>query len=200
MLKLELEYIDPQAKQPVEPQPITQPIPLKLIKLPAGFGCAEFYLAETPITEAQWCAVMGGETTRPDYPKVRVSYYDAREFCCKAYKRYGVDFRLPTEFEWCRAVGVEPEPTCMSKYAVFGCDEICEVKTKLPNEFGLYDMRGLVWEWLDGQAVDDYGVVRGGSWSYDANYCRSASRGGIRPANDYDDIGFRVAVSRPYNK
>ena len=197
MLKLKLEYIDPQAKRSeIEPNNV-QPIPMKLIKLPAGFGCEEFYLAETPITEAQWCAVMGGEATQPDYPKVEVNYHDTQEFCRKASESYGVEFRLPTEFEWCRAVGVEPEPECLHEYAVFDHNAIEKVKTKLPNEFGLYDMRGLVWEWLSGQAVDDCATMRGGAWRSSQMYARAVYRSYPHPGlRDYL-IGFRVVVVSP---
>lgn len=193
---LKIEYIEPQAMRSVaEPKPTPQPIPMKLIKLPAGFGCEEFYLAETPVTQAQWHAVMGGELpTQPDHPRVSLSYGDAKLFCDKASSTYGVTFRLPTELEWCRAVGVEPASEFLGDYAVFGQRELCAVKTKLPNEYGLYDMRGLVWEWLAGTEVV-YRVVRGGSWNLNANFCRSAYRVNFHPAYVYDFFGFRVVVS-----
>jgi formylglycine-generating enzyme required for sulfatase activity len=193
-LELELEYVDPQAKQSVA-EPITEPIPMRLIKLPAGFGCDEFYLSETPVTEAQWCAVMGGglaNPANPDYPKVAVTYTDVQEFCRKASDCYSVTFRLPTEFEWCRAVGVEPVPERLKDYAVFNKNAICAVKTKLPNEFGLYDMRGLVWEWL--QEMCGEHRLRGGSWFLHSFYCRSAGRSTYGPGDHGNDVGFRVVV------
>ncbi|MGC9524508.1 MAG: formylglycine-generating enzyme family protein [Limnospira sp.] len=79
-----------------------------------------------------------------------------------------------------------------------------------PNAFGLYDMHGNVWEWCeddyhenyeglprDGEAwvklnSDDYHVLRGGSWSDFAKFCRSAVRYWFPPRNGKDYIGFRV--------
>ena len=86
------------------------------------------------------------------------------------------------------------------------------------NQFGLCDMHGNVWEWCqdhwhdsyegaptDGSAwVDEenekdnrYRIRRGGSWSYDPDYCRSAARYVLRPDIRYDNLGFRVVCSAP---
>lgn len=164
---------------------------LNMVEIPAGFGCYAFYLAEMPITEEQWVSMMGGEIKKgKNYPKVNVSFLEASEFCKKLSEYSGVGFRLPTEHEFCRALGVEPSN--LEDFAVFNQPKIVEVKTKLPNEYGLYDMRGLVWEWLDTKYDNDRYILRGGSWYDFQLYARAVYRNNNHPAIRYDFVGFRV--------
>lgn len=169
-------------------------VDMNLVYIPAGFGVEEFWMSETPVTVRQWCEVMGlpcGEE-EANLPKTEVNIEDITEFLQRLTQNTGKNFRLPTEIEWCRAVGEEPKK--LEDYAVFGTNQITAVKTKLPNEYGLYDMRGLVYEWVSDW--ENY-VARGGSWFDYRLFARAVYRSYGHPANRFDFIGFRVVHLKP---
>ena len=161
-----------------------------------------------------------------NYAATYVSWDDAVEFCKKLSSLDGKSYRLPTEAEWeyaCRggtttAYSFGVDASQLSRYAFF--DENAwdqdekyahQVGQKLANPFGLYDMHGNVFEWCSdwkgdypsGSVTDPRGpsggsnrVYRGGSWNYNARYCRSANRYNNSPGNRINCLGFRVAVGR----
>jgi formylglycine-generating enzyme required for sulfatase activity len=191
-----------------------------------------FALGKTEITQGQWKAVMGNnpssfENCGDTCPVEQVSWNDAKEFIGKLNAKTGKQYRLPSEAEWeyaCRAGGQNKycgsdNPDSVAWYGFYATPKgnsgktTNPVATKQANAFGLYDMSGNVWEWVedsyhanyngaptDGSAWQGDGakrVLRGGSWSYDPDGTRSAYRYSGTPAYRYDFIGFRVARTLP---
>ncbi len=166
-------------------------------------------------------------------PVEKVSWEEAVEFCQRLSRATGREYRLPTEAEWeyaCRAGTTTPfyfGKTITGKLANYASSEtyLSERKAKWkqettsvgifpPNQFGLYDMHGNIWEWcldhwhsnyklapIDGSVwLSDDGsasFVRGGSWNSLPRNCRSACRYGDTPADRDFDIGFRVVCEIP---
>jgi formylglycine-generating enzyme required for sulfatase activity len=166
-------------------------------------------------------------------PVDMVSWEDAAEFCRRlsdlpAEREGGRVYRLPTEAEWeyaCRAAATSSFSTGDALAATQATIQSSGVRLApeqgmprpvgsfAPNNFGLYDMHGNVWEWCaDWYAADTYRyrptpaidprgpptgtgrVVRGGDWHFDARACRSANRDFTRATRRDLGNGFRVAL------
>ena len=162
---------------------------------------------------------------RGSRPVINVSWNDAQAYIEWLNKKVkGKGFRLPTEAEWefaaragtKTAFSFGDDASKLDEYAWYSDNS--ERKThpvgrKKPNAWGLYDMHGNVWEWVeddwhdtymgapeDGRAwVDDprgaVRVMRGGSWGDVAHICRSAYRGDDRPDYRFSFVGFRLSRS-----
>ena len=183
-----------------------------------------FYLSVHEVTQEHYEKVMGKNPSRfegPSLPVEQVSWSDAMEFCEKlSVMDAENDYRLPTEAEWeyaCRA-GTTSRYSCgneLDRQSAWSSDNSDDqphpVGEKRPNAWGLYDMHGNVCEWCgDRFAIDyyenaplddpagpetgSYRMIRGGSWSNSAGYCRSARRQGYWPAGRLSSLGFRVAL------
>jgi hypothetical protein len=154
-----------------------------------------------------------------------VSWNESVEFCQKLSEQSGENYRLPSEAEWeyaCRA-GTKTSfffgESLAKKKANFDSDSTTDVGSFPPNDFGLYDMHGNVWEWCLDHWHDNYqgaptdgtawttggnsklGMMRGGSWNTDPELCRSASRNRRDPGGRYKNVGFRVVceIEEPNN-
>lgn len=151
----------------------------------------------------------------PDYPVVGVSFFDAASFAKWAGKR------LPTEAEWEYAsrggltdknypTGDQIDST-KANYAKKYKGSL-QTGTFPPNNFGLYDMPGNVWEWTSDNYTDDYyqvsepnnpkgpkngrfKVIRGGSWHSGAMCVQNYFRNGLSPSWVDMAVGFRCAKS-----
>jgi formylglycine-generating enzyme required for sulfatase activity len=181
----------------------------------------DFYIGKYPITQAQWKATMGKNSSHfkgdPTLPVEIVLWNDAKKFCEMISQITGKAYRLPSEAEWeyaCRAGTTGDyagDLDAMAWYSNNSGGKTHPVGRKQPNAFGLYDMHGNVWEWCedvwhanyDGAPVDgspwlsggsSYRMLRGGSWGVNSVYCRSAHRYNNAPGNSNNNLGFRIVV------
>ena len=185
---------------------------------------SSYYIGETEVTQALWKAVMGYNPSKfkgDNLPVECVSWDDCQEFIRKLNVATGRRFRLPTEAEWEFAARGGNQSRRTQYSGSSNIDDVAwyednsgnsthPVKTKRPNELGLYDMSGNVLEWCQ----DCYGsytgyshtnptgpnsgsglVYRGGSWYGFARRCRSSFRSFNSPGYRNFILGFRLALS-----
>lgn len=177
----------------------------------------DFYLCKYEVTQKLWNVVMGYNPSNfkgDNLPVECVSWSDCQMFINKlndlTNNKYG--FRLPAEAEWeyaarggNRSQGYKysggDNIDAVAWYESNAGGETHVVGGKTPNELGLYDMSGNVWEWTSSNWGADYNSVpngsnivhRGGCWGCAARGSRVASRHGIEPGSKYDDLGLRLA-------
>ncbi len=185
-------------------------------------------LGKYEVTQAQWYAAMKANPSdlRGDsLPVTDVSWDDVQKFLLLLNEGSGCAndgpcYRLPTEAEWeyaaCMgeraAYGFGNDASLLDEYAWYDKNSnghLWPVGKKKPNEWGLYDMHGNVWEWTESafrqypyQETDvpdslDHNtprVVRGGSWLLNDYFARCAFRYAHNPNTRYDLVGFRVVL------
>lgn len=168
----------------------------------------DYYICETQVTQALWIAVMGNNPSwyeGDDFPVENISWNDAEDFVKRLSDMTGKHFRIPSEAEWEFAArgGVYSKG-----YQYSGSDDIenvawykensnrktHSVKTKLPNELGLYDMSGNVYEWCDDWRDGNYKILRGGCWGSAAKGCLSTYRFDSSPDTKGGDGGIRIVM------
>ena len=189
-----------------------------------------FYLGRTEVTQRQWQLVMGSNPSHfagcADCPVENVTFHDIEAFLERLNRTGEMRFRLPTEAEWeyaCKAGGDRPFGALealgsadanidgrfpYSAAATAASKGTLPVGRFPPNAWGLSDMSGNVWEWVqdehcpyaDAAVTDPVGacgsplrVIRGGSWAFDGNSARCALRYTHRPPDRGYSLGFRVA-------
>ena len=184
---------------------------------------SSFFMGETVVTHALWKAVMGEGEANDNLPMNNVTWFECQDFIGKLNRLTGRHFRLPTEAEWEYAAkgGKRHNDTTyagsdhignVAWYKGNSSDQDHAVKLKDPNELGLYDMSGNVWEWCNdwygesyyqnSPAYDPQGpssgtnrVMRGGSWFNPEGHCRVSFRNYDSPDIKDKFSGFRLAMS-----
>ena len=183
----------------------------------------DYYIGKYEVTQEEWQAVMG--TNPSDFkgnnnPVENVSWNDCQEFVKKLNQLTGLKFALPTEAQWEYAARGGNQS---KGYKYSGSNNIGDVAwykgnsgnkthqvgTKQPNELGIYDMTGNVWEWCNdwygdyrssaqtnpvGPSSGSSRVLRGGGWGSNARGCRVSYRFNFNPSSRYYYYGFRVVL------
>ena len=184
---------------------------------------SDYYIGKCEVTQELWEAVMGSNPSHfkgAQNPVERVSWNDCQEFVSRLNSLTGRTFRLPTEAEWEYAARGGNKS---SHYKYSGSGNIGyvawyyknsgstthAVETQTANELGIYDMSGNVCEWCSdwyggysagaqtnpqGPSSGSARVLRGGSWSDYARYCRVSYRYCGDPYDSYDGGGLRLVL------
>lgn len=174
---------------------------------------ASFRLSKYEVTQELWKVVMGttpSQFTGAKHPVEMVSFEDCQSFVRKLNDLTGKHYRIPTEEEWAfAAIG----GTKSKNYLFSGGNNLNDVawnthnseeKThpvglKTPNELGLYDMCGNVWEWTNSRRevekdqIGIYIIRRGGSWTCDEQCCLFTTRDFKPSSYKSQAIGLRLA-------
>lgn len=193
---------------------------------------SDFYIGKYEVTQEQWKEIMGKNSSSfkgENLPVERVTWTDVHNFIEKLNEKTGENYRLPTEAEWEYAArgGNKSEG-----YNYSGSNELMEIAwygensenkthpvgSKQPNELGIYDMSGNVWEWCE-DLYDQYpseaeinpvgpqfgrgAILRGGSWIEDEVINKSDPMKCLRTTYRYyeakgytnNTIGFRLVRS-----
>jgi len=191
-----------------------------------------FYLSKYEVTQVQWKMVMGSNPSMfsgcDSCPVESVSWQEVQAFIVKLKQLTGNTYRLPTEAEWEYAARGGKKLVASNKktknYMYAGNNNLNEVawysenssnKTqpvgkREPNELGLYDMNGNVWEWCQdwynkdfyrnspennprGPLTGNFHIIRGGSWFSAPHNCRVSVRDFINlPEGKSHECGFRL--------
>ncbi|MDI9337151.1 MAG: SUMF1/EgtB/PvdO family nonheme iron enzyme [Alphaproteobacteria bacterium] len=188
----------------------------------------DFYISKYCVTQSVWVSVMNhnpscfkNQPNNESFPVEQVSWKDCQLFLSKLNNLKHINLRLPTEAEWEFAAKGGHE-SLGYKYA--GSNEIKEVAwyhqnskctthpigLKIPNELGLFDMSGNVWEWCadwfdvynpdakinpSGPIKGADKVLKGGSWLGNDKECRITNRNFDKPTGKRSNTGFRIAFS-----
>ncbi|MGY4385086.1 formylglycine-generating enzyme required for sulfatase activity [Pedobacter sp. UYP24] len=185
-----------------------------------------FFIAKYPVCQQIYRQITGQSPSAfkgKKHPVEMVSWRDAIYFCNILSNNTGLTacyifdekedvifnpdangYRLPTEAEWeyaCKAGTIGPRYDELDEIAWYKENSggmTHEVGLKMPNQWGLYDMLGNVWEWCsdiyDEEVYSSYRIFRGGGWCDQERGCMATNRRRSHPSSfKIDDLGFRIA-------
>lgn len=197
----------------MKPKELTDSIGMKFVLIP-GKG---YYMGKYTVTQKEWETVMGTTPWKgksfaregEDYPATYISWNDCQELLKRLnYREGGNLYRLPTDEEWehgCLAGSTTKycfgdDAGQLGAYAwyaenAFGPGEkyAHRVGQKKPNEWGLYDMHGNVWEWTSTAAEGSRHVSLGGALNTPAVRCLYRYR--FKSDGRYGSLGVRLVRS-----
>jgi formylglycine-generating enzyme required for sulfatase activity/cellulose biosynthesis protein BcsQ len=210
-----------------EAQDFPEESPQHEVKIARLFAVSKFQLTfdlwDTCVTYGDCSAASDAGWGRGPRPVILVSWHDAQQYTRWLSKLTGKTYRLlsEAEYEYATRAGTQTHypwgddigknnANCDGCGSEWGGVRTAPVGSFAPNAFGLYDMVGNLWEWVedcyyptyDGAPTDgsasisggcDQRVARGGSWSSFPPSLRSASRHRIIPAYRSSNVGFRIA-------
>ena len=188
--------------------------PVHRVTIPRPFAVGKY-----EVTQAEWRALMGSNPSRfkgGRNPVEQVGWNDAQDFVRRLSTKTGKQYRLLTEAEWEYAAraGTATKYFWGNSFDTSRAnngDETVPVGRYAPNSFGLHDMHGNVWEWVEdcwhgsysgaptnGSAWTSGGncrvrVLRGGSWLITPRPLRSANRLWLTSDLRFSYFGFRIA-------
>jgi formylglycine-generating enzyme required for sulfatase activity len=177
----------------------------------------DYFIGETEVTQEQWEAVMHENPSKKSgakRPVEYVTYEMCQVFIAKLNTMTGKHFRLPTEAEWEYAAKGGRKT---KGYLYAGSNNIDEVAHTLqnnpqdaheqvgllkPNELGLYDMSGNVWEWCEdwyqktpeSKPSGNFHVIRGGAYDCNPRYCRVTNRFMYDQRRRFKHVGLRLVL------
>lgn len=166
-----------------------------------------FYLCKYEVSQRLWVAVMGENPSQmqgDDLPVEQVDWNDCQAFIARLNVLTGKRYRLPTEAEWeyaCkggrRSKGYQYSGSndidAVAWYDGNSEERSHPVGQKQPNELGLYDMSGNVWEWCQ-DMNEGTGMCRGGSWIHNARNCDPTLPNETPRAFKINSLGLRLAL------
>lgn len=210
---------------PEQPKPNTDETPTHKVSL------SDYYIGETEVTNDLWEAVMGVNfsllnnnaysSTDLDMPKTNITWNECQRFINRLNSMTGLLFSLPTEAQWEYAArgGKQSHnyiysgsntPKDIAWYEKNSGEYVQQVKRKQPNELGIYDMSGNVWEWCSdwyapysneeqnnpqGPQNGKARVMRGGCVANKDKFLRLSSRNCSNPEEQANALGMRLVLT-----